>query len=332
MITNSVEVPENEVKPFNYQQENGIVGLMDCGGSNLVKINEQIPGIVKLIATSRINHPEVKAREKAVLLEVSLVEFDFDDHEKEQGVNPGDYLDVTTGLSSSKTEKIIQVRKDVCDKFQDLLYQEMDNEKISKTLPIFAAGFMKILSEEFVNNNYILNVHPGDLTKFNIKNELFRDKKIITGDAWKPSAKAISAGHEILYSSMHKMTAELDAGPVHMRGYGLPVDYNFLLSRIDINNRKMLKAVGSAAQETLKHLGDHVIAGATFQDIFDGNWGQHEKGLAYKYKENWYLAPNGIRIEDHITNTRDSPFERTPAFVDEKINEFYDKVIEISKR
>ena len=55
----SLEQRTQEVSPadvilYAFNMDNGLIGLMDCGGSNLVYINEQLRGIVKIIATARI--------------------------------------------------------------------------------------------------------------------------------------------------------------------------------------------------------------------------------------------------------------------------------------
>ena len=105
MITDSVKVPESEVDIFKYNIDEGIIGWMDCGGSNLVKINQQFlestgSGIVRIIFTTRgPDHPECFAREKAKEIgkangigKLPLVEFDFNKYEKEHGVEKGDYF------------------------------------------------------------------------------------------------------------------------------------------------------------------------------------------------------------------------------------------------
>ncbi len=135
MIIDSVEVPESEVKPYQFGRDDGIIGMMDCGGSNLVKIDEQFreatgSGIVRIIATSRINHPECKAREKAEkVLNVPFVEEDFARYEGEMGVQSGDYFKalnpdlhsrIRSGLSP---QRIIQIRADVCKRLMDKIYE-----------------------------------------------------------------------------------------------------------------------------------------------------------------------------------------------------------------
>jgi hypothetical protein len=115
-----------------------------------------------------------------------------------------------------------------------------------------------------------------------------------------------------------------------MRGYGLPIDYNFLLSRANMKDPVVRKKVGEAAQDTLKYLGDHVAAGAVFHDLFKQNWGVHRTGmLAYRSKGDWFLAPNGITIEDHIANNPDTVFQRDKKFIDEKVQSFYAAVEKI---
>jgi len=354
-------VPETEVDVYNYKRKNGIIGWMDCGGSNVVKINEQLPNVVKLIATTTTEEKGSNAIERSRQLNVPLAFFDFKKYEQEQGLFPGDYynalkIDEINHLlefagpkeidaleyekanikkikSKKSVEQILQVRKDMCNYFQEEINNKIKEYGLSENMPIFAAGGMALLSDEFVNNFAIWNVHPGDLTKYEIKG-LYRQNRVIVGDAWKPSAKALSAGHEKLYSSIHLMIPEMDAGPVFMRGYALPIDYNVLESKIDIKDKVQRKAVAEEAQEILKHLGDHVIAGATFMDIFNSRWGK-QKGtndLVYKNQEEWQKVPVGIMPKTHeINNLYSSPFARTPKFIEEKVEQFYDKVDLISK-
>jgi folate-dependent phosphoribosylglycinamide formyltransferase PurN len=340
MITDSVQVPKEDVRPFEYKKENGIVALMDCGGSNVAKINEQIPGVVKLIGTGRINHPEVKAKQRAEELGVQLVEIDFRQEEEKLDVGPGDYYKaITKGKTAEMKGKrnplgAIGARNDICKRFLGMLYAKMDEIGIPRDTPVFTAGFMQLVSKEFADSLRLENVHPGDLTIHELRKRYFRGKRVVVGDAWVPPAIAISAGHQNLYSSMHQLTYEMDSGPVHMRGYAFPMDYNRLLSMVDIKDREVLEAVGGAAQEALKHIGDHVVAGATFQDFFDGNWGEHmPTGVhSYRFDGKWYLAPNGIRIEDHVANNAQTPFKRDRDFVDGKIEEFWKEVEGISAK
>ena len=338
-----VKVPESEVKPYQYDRANGIVGLMDRGGSNLAKINEQFKKatgdpIVRIIATTQPNHRDCRARERAEEFGIPLVdEVDFLKYEEDHGVKPGDYFWALQGQenhgrikSKVPPDKIIQIRADVCNQFLEKLHTRMHREGINTDSPQFAAGCMSLLSADYVTISYVLNIHPGDLTKHHL-NGLSRGKRCVVGDAWKPSALALLAGHDTLYSSIHRMIPEMDAGPVFMRGYGLPMDYNRLLSLIDIKDKKLLKQVGSAAQDALKHLGDHVIAGATFQDLFDGFWGLHQDGmLAYCLEGEWYLTPSGIKMDDHVANNPDTIFKRDPEFIEDKIEGVFNEIEKIS--
>jgi len=382
MITDSVQVPESEVKVYNYDIANGIIVWMDCGGSNAAKINQQFldytgKGIVRMIATTRLPYQGSNAWGRAEELgkanglgkRLPLAAFDLRYNEGCGGVMPGDYLKALrakalreeivkiqseTGISSSPNieslqleqqmvissirsrcsiDDIIGVRKKACSIWLREIYNEMDANGISHNIPMFAAGGMALLSAELVNAFNIQNVHPGDLTKYSLDGTK-RCRRTIVGDGWIPPARAIAAGHEMLYSSMHTMVPDMDAGPVHMRGYPLPIDYNWLMSKVDIRNPKILKQVGGAAQETLKHIGDHVIAGATFLDLFDGMWGMHEPTgmLAYRTGATWNLAPNGITIEDHVHyRAGRTPFKRDEKFLDEKIGDFYMEVEKISR-
>ena len=84
-LKRAIMVPEEEVTVYEAKKEDGIIGMMDCGGSNLVKINEQIQDSVRLLVTSRIDHKECSVREKQKLFNVPLVDEDFEKYEAEQG-------------------------------------------------------------------------------------------------------------------------------------------------------------------------------------------------------------------------------------------------------
>ena len=346
---------------------------MDCGGSNLVKINEQLGGIVKIIATTRPegHRFESSAREKAKIIgeingvgELLVAEYDIEAFERSRRVLPGDYYKALVvvaldeqlkGLEPRSEEAlvvyhqkklwesriksaiqpggIITVRDTACKRFMDEIYDKLEEAGLPEDLPMFAAGGMALLSKKFVESFFILNVHPGDVTKYTLDG-ILRDQRLVVGDGWIPPARAISAGHEVLYSSIHGMIHEMDAGANYMRGYGLPIDYGYIMSRVDITDKRVLKMLGEAAQDVLKNIGDHVIAGATFMDVFDGVWGMHKSGtLAYNGTDNkWYLQPVGIRIEDHIKNHEGAtPFARDDDFVAGQIAKFYKEVDRIGR-
>ncbi len=341
MLQSSLKVPADEVKPYQFSRKDGLVGLMDRGGSNLVRINEQFrestgENIVRLIATTQPNHPDCRAEQRADKFGVPFVTVDFPRYEAKNDVQPGDYFWALKGRrdkirSNLPTDQIIQIRECACDILDGEIRSNLESAGVKGELPQFGAGCMSLLGKGYVRENFVLNVHPGDLTKYSL-NGTKRGERTIVGDGWIPPAKAISAGHEILYSSMHMMIPKTDAGSVQMRGYGLPIDYNWLLSRVNIKNKETLKLVGEAAQNALKYIGDHVIAGATFWDLFEGNWGMHEsRVLAYRSEGEWYLVPNGIMIEDHVANNPNSVFKRSKEFIDEKVREFYSAVEKIGK-
>ena len=359
MVDKSLQVEESEVKVFDkFSLEDGIIGWMDGGGSNLVKINEQLPGIVKLVATTRSEKDGSNARKRSEEFGVPFAEFDFIAHEKEYDIHPGDYsralglleieeklkqkdlapeqlseLNIQHADLKSKIKSKTYVEDPLMIKnarvISGILFDRLILNTIYKKLPVFAAGGKALLPDYFVNKYFIINVHPGDLTKLDDYG-----KRLLVGDAWVASAKALELKYPRLYSSTHLMNSGMDEGPVFMRGYPLDIDY----SRIeklgyDLTKPKDRKIVGSAAQEALRHIGDHVIAGATFMDLFNKKWGNHTStdNLAYNYLGTWYAVPKGITIRDHITNNPNTIFQRSPEFLEEKINDFYNTIEEAKK-
>ena len=84
--------------------------------------------------------------------------------------------------------------------------EEFDNElsmilSHSKCKLVCLAGFMRILSESFVNTwpNSILNIHPSLLPSF---------------PGTKTHERALEAGVKVSGCTLHFVTAELDAGPI----------------------------------------------------------------------------------------------------------------------
>ncbi|MFH1511183.1 MAG: hypothetical protein ABIF10_05810 [Candidatus Woesearchaeota archaeon] len=329
MITDFPIVPGSNVEAFRFDRKNGILCLMDCGGSNVKKINEQIPGIVRIIATARIDHPEVGARERAQEIGVPLVEMDLESYEKQRGIKRGDYY---KAINSKKPDEkglaAIQARREFFKDFYGQILDEMTKNGIIQEIPCFAAGFMQLIPEEYIDWWLTGNVHPGDLLVREKREDRRLGKRLLYGDAWVPSAKAMRLGCSNLRSSFHLMTAKVDAGPIFMRGYELPMDYKYLAKHVNFEDKEQLKAAAGHAQECQKQIGDHVIAGATFDDLLDGLWGKWKGSdwLCYKVKGNWHLAPDGIVIEDHLLNKPDSVFKRSSEFLEEKINEFYEKI------
>ena len=326
------KVDPAKVEIYSYDLEDGIVGQMDGSGSNVLKIDESMPGVVKMLITSRIDHPDVQARERATDLEVPLVEVDFAEFEKSKGVEKGMFVRAVNNIDALEDKDIkmayqytVDVRDQACKELLKNMYDQMDAYGIKKDIPHFGAGFMSLWSDDAIKDLFVLTVHPGDLTKYS-NDHLIRGQRRLTGDAWVPSARAFAAGDEELYSSIFLTMPGMDTGEVFMRGYALPVDYNRL--QIDERDKEQLKIAGKAAQNTLKHIGDHVIAGATFKDLFEGKWGRSDGDLVYRFMDDWYKVPNGIRIQDHVINTRQTPFQLDPFTIEQKVEEFYDMVRE----
>jgi len=102
-----------------------------------------------------------------------------------------------------------------CDDLRDLhLREDYDfvQSELFATLDIdmvALAGYDWVVTDPIVEKYTTLNVHPGDLRQ---KTEDGQPK--YRGLAWVPSAKAILAGDKEVFTSVHEVTAELDAGRV----------------------------------------------------------------------------------------------------------------------
>ena len=84
---------------------------------------------------------------------------------------------------------------------------------------IILSGFMRIITEPLLSEykNRILNVHPSDLTILDEQGQ----RKYTGTDA---VAKAIAAGEESTRSTIHLVTADIDAGPIITLSAPLPVE------------------------------------------------------------------------------------------------------------
>jgi len=323
---NYTQISPGQVTPYSFDREHGIVGMMDCGGSNLAKIRRQLgDDIVKVLATSRaLDDERSSVVERAEEFGVPIAWFDFSKYEAGEGVVKGDYKKFVDGRhdelqSDLLPDEIESVREEACYQLAEKIQAELEALKLPN-IPFFAAGFMALLSPEFVDDRYILNIHPADLG--------YKENGVplLAGDAWKPSRKAMELGHTSLCSTMHRMEPEMDQGAIHMRGYKLVVEEG-VIARVQ-DSKKEGKRIGKLAQEALKHLGDHVVAGASFMDLFKENWGQAEDTLCYKMKGEWMLVPEGITIDDHVKNNPSSPFFRDEEFIQRVTDEFHRRVRE----
>ncbi len=321
-------IPTEQVTPYEADRANGIVGMMDCGGSNLVKIREQLgDDLVKVIATSRaIDHPDsgVAARKEEFGVPVALV--DIEGYESRRGIVKGDYrksLDPGKhGLikGDRSASEVYGARAEICRQLSDKIKAKLTRLGLPENIPHFGAGFMGLLSPEFVGERYILNIHPADLR--------VRDDQgvpYLSGNGSTPSRNALKMGYRALFSTMHRMESKMDQGAVHMVGYHLRISDEVagLVQQSGDAGKVARRLTAKAAQEALKHLGDHVAAGATFMDLFEGNWGQDTEGtLCYRMGDEWYRVPLGITIKDHVRNNPGTPFKRERDFIDDVVNEF----------
>ncbi|MFH1505887.1 MAG: hypothetical protein ABIE94_02765, partial [archaeon] len=342
------EVPASDVQTYLLPRDT--VGWMDGGGSNLVRFNEQLPGHLKAVVTTHFPDGEKnKARQRADEFGVPFFDFDFQGKEEEVGIHPGDYYralrwqEITKEIQqASGTQRqilleeeaklearlrkstdlpklqIITTRYELTEQFVDEVTQFLQDKGIDPRTPWFAAGGEVLMGPAFFKDDrMVVNIHPGLLQVCEAMPGYKRGRRLLVGDAWRASAKALTMRLPEMYATMHRMTYKMDAGPIIMKSYPFPVDYNRLESKVDLSDKKVLEAVASEVQERLKWVGDHVVSGATLLDMYEGNWGVHKDTgtLAYNFRGKWYLAPVGVSIDDHVENHHGkTPFVRDEGF------------------
>jgi len=171
---------------------------------------------------------------------------------------------------------------------------------------IALAGYDWVVTSAICDNFVVANVHPGDLRRLDDAG-----KKAYRGLAWVPSAKAIMAGENEVYTTVHLVTTELDGGPILGRSVPVKVqDYilgledrtvllgeatqrlgeGFKMEKLQrliddakIGNEdaaKMFPIVGYAkeCQESLKRLGDWVVFPQVVSWIAQGRYGRNTNG------------------------------------------------------
>jgi folate-dependent phosphoribosylglycinamide formyltransferase PurN len=328
MIYTPQTVHSTDVKPLIHTtQEEGIIAMMDRGGSTVKYLSTRMPGLIKLVVTTDPNHTKCNAPVRAQEIGVECVAFDIRSYERDRGIASGDYLRAleqgsAAAFKGTETnyKTIIGVRADACARMNEAIEAKCKELGLNPRVPRVALGMMNIMDDQTVSEYLTLNSHPGSLTAYRTlqntidgKTRVLRSRRHIVGDGWVPSAHAIAAGHEKLYSSFHLMTKDMDAGPVLMRGYALPIDYNFLESFVDIADPLQLRIAAEHAQDALKEIGDYVIVPATLRDLFAGKWGTANNTLAYKMKDDWLAKPVGITPEDHTANDRRTTIYKTQA-------------------
>ncbi len=151
---------------------------------------------------------------------------------------------------------------------------------------IALAGYNWVVSPALCNPFFIENVHPGRL---DVKGKDGRPK--YRGLAWIPSAKAILAGDNEVYTSVHVVTRELDGGPVLAVSEPQPVP---LEARIE--DRK--KLLGNA--KSVKEISDFIKAHPdTKKDVLFEMFPiyKHAVDCQNRLKENgdWIVYPQAIR-------------------------------------
>lgn len=114
---------------------------------------------------------------------------------------------------------------------------------------VLLSGYMWILTDPILESYPVLNVHPADLT---IENE-DGDRAYVGPD---PVYDAIVAGEGETRSSVHFVTADVDAGPVLVRSKPFDVHRPLVDALIEFGAEDQLRGYVAAHQEWMKWEGD----------------------------------------------------------------------------
>ena len=111
------------------------------------------------------------------------------------------------------------------------------------------SGFMQIVTEPLLTEfeNRIINVHPADL-----RIEENGSRKFVGDDS---VYDAVRAGEKEVRSTVHLVTAEVDAGPILVVSRPFPVERE-LVSTLQEHQPQLLRSYVDALQEWMKWKGD----------------------------------------------------------------------------
>ncbi|MCX6709128.1 MAG: formyltransferase family protein [Candidatus Woesearchaeota archaeon] len=165
----------------------------------------------------------------------------------------------------------------------------LDNKNVDC---VALAGYDWIVTPIICENFLTVNVHPGDLR---VKKP--NGKPAYAGLAWVPSAKAVLAGENNVYTSVHKVTEVLDGGSVLAVSDAVPVPDNvksledravllgeaksvseiehFIRDNPSVEGPELRRkfpvyGVGKDLQNILKEFGDWVVFPRVLRDIARG--------------------------------------------------------------
>ncbi|MFQ3294831.1 MAG: phosphoribosylglycinamide formyltransferase-1 [Halobacteriales archaeon] len=128
---------------------------------------------------------------------------------------------------------------------------------------VLLSGYMWILTEPVLDAYPVLNVHPADLT---IEDD--DGKRVYVGAD--PVYDAVRAGENQTRSSVHAVTAHVDAGPVLVRSKPLEVHRPLVESLLEYGADDAFRDYVDAHQEWMKWEGDGPAIAAALQLIAAG--------------------------------------------------------------
>ena len=179
------------------------------------------------------------------------------------------------------------------------------------------AGWDWVVTPDICDAYLTVNVHPGDLRR---RGE--DGRPLYRGLAWVPSAKAILHGDNEVYSVVHIVTAELDAGPLLALSAPQPVPKEvkalsleerakllghaasikeisaFIREHRDIEKKKLslvfpLYGYACDCQERLKIHGDWEIFPTTIERIARGEYARNDEETIHY---NGAPVPHGVQF------------------------------------
>lgn len=165
------------------------------------------------------------------------------------------------------------------------------------------AGYDWIVTSEICDKFLTVNVHPGDL-----RVRKPNGRPAYAGLGWEPSAKAVLAGENNVYTSVHVVTPVLDGGPILDLSDPVPVPESvrsledravllgmaesvkqiseFIRASPDTCHEELCKlfpiyGIAKDLQEELKGKGDWVVFPRTLRRLAEDRYSIDDAGKAY---------------------------------------------------
>ncbi len=253
-----------------------VAGFMSGSGTNLVKLIENQGAYeISMIFT---DNPKSKATEISLKYKIPLISDDIREF----------YEASHLPMNDMEHRKIYDM--------PTRIFLEVKN------IPTIAlAGYDWVVTDVLLDR-LCVNIHPGDLRVFKENG-----KRKYIGLGWIPSAKAILAGEENVYTSCHLVTPGLDEGPLLMVSAPQRVIMPAGVRREDLLEGKTLKEIiknpeghylvdlAKEHQERLKVNGDWLVYPLVLKLIAEGRYARDKEGkLFFDGKP----IPNGLNYEE----------------------------------